>query len=140
MSPRFRARKTQRIWPFRVTVNQSGKVTWGIKVWRYSWSHSTGEHHLDTPGPGSLHWGGRKRGAKCTATSCSGQPTLPVLLREQAAAPASVRASANELIDEIDQLIRALHQCRSELCTAARLYDDETNRRVDELLRKRGRR
>jgi hypothetical protein len=61
---KFRARKSRRIWPFRVTVNQSGKVTWGIKIWRYSWSHTTGEHRFDTPGPGGLVWGGRKRGQR----------------------------------------------------------------------------
>lgn len=62
---RFRARKTRQFGPFRVTVNQSGKVTWGIKVWRYSWSHSTGEHHFNTPGWGHVAWGGRsKRRAK----------------------------------------------------------------------------
>jgi hypothetical protein len=58
---RFRARKTFRIWPFRVTVNQAGRVTWGIKVRRYSWSATTRRHTFDTPGLGRLEWGGKRR-------------------------------------------------------------------------------
>ncbi|WP_220187277.1 DUF4236 domain-containing protein [Pseudonocardia pini] len=58
---RFRARKSHRCGPVRITVNQAGRVTWGLKVGPWSWSQSTGRHSLDTPGPGGFTWGGRKR-------------------------------------------------------------------------------
>lgn len=57
---RFYARKTWRPWPFRITVNQAGRITWGLKVWRWSWSARTGEHTFDTPGPGGLRFGRRR--------------------------------------------------------------------------------
>lgn len=58
---KFYARRTFRPWPFRITVNQSGRVTWGLKVWRWSWSAATGKHTFDTPGPGYVQTSGRRR-------------------------------------------------------------------------------
>lgn len=58
---RFKARKSVRVRPFRFTVNQAGRLTWGIKVWRLSWSAATWRWTFDTPGPGRVEWGGRRR-------------------------------------------------------------------------------
>ena len=65
---------------------------------------------------------------------------LTALLRELATADthpahATVRGTAHDLVVEIDDTIRALHTRRTELCGAAREFDDATNRRVDTLLR-----
>lgn len=49
---KFYARRTRHFGPLRITINQSGRVTWGLKVWRWSWSNTTGQHTFDTPGPG----------------------------------------------------------------------------------------
>lgn len=58
---KFRMRRTRRFGPFRVTVNQSGRVTWGLKVWRWSWSAASGRHTFDTPGPGYIQTDGRRK-------------------------------------------------------------------------------
>jgi hypothetical protein len=65
---------------------------------------------------------------------------LTALLRELATddtdpARATVRGSAHDLVGDIDDTIRALYTRRTDLCGAAREFDDATNRRVDTLLR-----
>lgn len=57
---RFNFRKRVRIWPFVFNFGTRGFTGWGIKVWRYSWSARTRRHTFDTPGPGSVTWGGKK--------------------------------------------------------------------------------
>lgn len=58
---RFRARKTFRFGPFYMTLTQSGRRSFGIKLgpFRHNFTHGTST--VDTPGPGSLHFGRRKR-------------------------------------------------------------------------------
>jgi hypothetical protein len=59
---RFRARKTFRFGPFYMTVNQSGRRSFGIKVWRFSHNFTRRTTHIDTPGPGGFHHQHGKRG------------------------------------------------------------------------------
>ena len=69
---RFRARKRFRFGPFFVNFSASGGrprfTSWGLKVWRWTWNVTRGTHTVDTPGMGSLHFGGSKRRRKA-ATS-----------------------------------------------------------------------
>lgn len=58
---RFRLRKTKRFGPFYVTVNQAGRLSFGIKLGRFSHNFTRRTTHIDTPGPGSLHFGSRRR-------------------------------------------------------------------------------
>lgn len=59
---RFYARKTFRVWPFFATVTQSGRWSWGIRVWRYTYNFTRRTSTFDTPGPGYVrHQHGRKR-------------------------------------------------------------------------------
>lgn len=62
---RFRARKTFRFGPLFFTFTQRGFSSWGIKVGPFTRNFSRGTTTLDTPGPGSLHFGGgRRRGRR----------------------------------------------------------------------------
>lgn len=58
---RFRARKTLRLGPLFFTFSQSGFSSWGIKVGPFRRSFTRGTTTVDTPGPGSLHFGRRRR-------------------------------------------------------------------------------
>lgn len=64
MALRFHARKTIRLGPVRLHFTEHGYTGWGLKVGPWTWSARTGRHHLDTPGPGSVNWGGRRRGGR----------------------------------------------------------------------------
>lgn len=58
---RFRARKTFRLPPFYATVTQSGRWSFGIRVWRFSHNFTRNTTSIDTPGPGGFtHQHGRK--------------------------------------------------------------------------------
>lgn len=60
----FAARKTFRLWPFYVTVTQSGRWTWGIRIWRFSHNFTRRTSHVDSPGPGGFtyrHGGSSRR-------------------------------------------------------------------------------
>lgn len=54
----WRARKTKRIGPFRITASWNGlrslfrpRITWGTRVGWWSWNRRTG-HTINTPGFG----------------------------------------------------------------------------------------
>lgn len=55
---KFRARKTIPLGPVKLHFTEHGFSSWSIKVGPYSWNSRTGKSHFDTPGPGSLEWGG----------------------------------------------------------------------------------
>lgn len=59
--PRFRARKTVRLGPLFWTFTQRGFSSWGIRVGPFTRNFSRGTTTVDTPGPGSLHWGRGRR-------------------------------------------------------------------------------
>jgi hypothetical protein len=60
---KFRARKTFRFGPLRMTVNQAGRVSWSIKVGPITHSLSRRTTSIDTPGVGGFtHQHGRKGG------------------------------------------------------------------------------
>lgn len=61
MSIRFRARKTVRVWPFYWNFSTNGFTSWGIRIWRYNRNFARGTSSFNTPGLGSLHWGGKGR-------------------------------------------------------------------------------
>lgn len=61
---RFRARKTIRFGPLFWTFTQNGFTSWGIRIGPYRRNFTRGTSSFDSPGPGSVHWGGRKRGRR----------------------------------------------------------------------------
>ncbi|MDN5930764.1 MAG: hypothetical protein L0I24_06840 [Pseudonocardia sp.] len=46
--------------PFYINFSQGRFTSWGVKIGRFSRNFTTGPWPLNTPGPGSVH-GGRKR-------------------------------------------------------------------------------
>lgn len=59
---RFRARKTVRVGPLFWSFTQSGFASWGVKVWRGTYNVTRRTWSIDTPGPGGISGGGRRRG------------------------------------------------------------------------------
>lgn len=59
---KFRARKTFRFGPLRMTVNQAGRRSWSIRVWRYTYNITRNTSSFDTPGPGGFHHQSRTNG------------------------------------------------------------------------------
>ena len=57
---KFRARKTFRAGPLFFNFTQNGFTSWGIRVGPFTRNFTRSTSTLDTPGPGSLHWGGRR--------------------------------------------------------------------------------
>lgn len=58
---RFHARKTLRLGPVRIHLTERGFSSWGLQVGRWTWNAKTRRHTFDTPGPGYLRSGGRRR-------------------------------------------------------------------------------
>lgn len=56
---RYRFRKAIPLGPLRLRFSERGFTGWGLKLRRWSWSARTGRHTVDTPGPGSVQFGGR---------------------------------------------------------------------------------
>jgi uncharacterized membrane protein len=61
MSPSFHFRKTWRPGPFRITLTEKLRPTWGIRAGRYGYDPKTGRHSFDTPGLGWIRTSGRAR-------------------------------------------------------------------------------
>jgi hypothetical protein len=59
MMVRFRARKSFRFGPVRFHFTQRGYTGWSLHVWRWTYSNRTHRQSFNTPGPGSIQWGGR---------------------------------------------------------------------------------
>jgi hypothetical protein len=58
---RFRARKTFRVGPLFFTFTQNGFSSWGIRIGPFTKNFTRGTSTIDTPGIGSLHFGGQRR-------------------------------------------------------------------------------
>lgn len=58
---KFRARKTFWIGPFYMTVNQAGRMTFGIKVGPFTHNFTRRTTSINTPGPGGFHHQHEKR-------------------------------------------------------------------------------
>lgn len=58
---RFRMRKTISLGPLRLNFSQRGFTSWGLRIWRWGWNARTNRQSFDTPGPGGVTWGGRRR-------------------------------------------------------------------------------
>lgn len=57
---KFRMRKSFNVLPFlRLNVTQSGAKSWTWHAFGYSYNTRTQKHRYNTPGPGSVEWGGR---------------------------------------------------------------------------------
>lgn len=56
---RFRARKTMRLGPLFFTFTQNGFSSWGFQLGPWRRNFTRGTNSVDTPGPGSVHWGGK---------------------------------------------------------------------------------
>lgn len=59
---RYRFRTSRRLGPLRLNFTERGFSSWGIVVGRWSWNSRTRRHTVDTPGPGHVEFGGRRRG------------------------------------------------------------------------------
>jgi hypothetical protein len=57
---RFNFRKRVRFGPLFFNFTKRGFTGWGIKLWRFTWSARTRRSTFDTPGPGSVSWGGKR--------------------------------------------------------------------------------
>lgn len=55
---KFRARKTVPLGPVKLHFTEHGYSSWSLKLGPYSWNSRTGKSHVDTPGPGSVEFGG----------------------------------------------------------------------------------
>jgi Protein of unknown function (DUF4236) len=63
---RFNFRKRIRLGPFFWSFTTRGLTSWGVRIWRYTWNARSGRSTFDTPGPGSVSFGGgrpRRRSA-----------------------------------------------------------------------------
>lgn len=58
---KFHFRKTWRPGPFRITLTEKLRPTWGVRIGRYGYDPKTGKHSLDTPGLGYVRSSGRSR-------------------------------------------------------------------------------
>jgi hypothetical protein len=59
---KFLARKTFKLGPLRATVNQSGRWSFAIHFWRYTYNITRRTSTFNTPGPGYVrHHHGRNR-------------------------------------------------------------------------------
>jgi hypothetical protein len=58
---RFRARKTFHIGPLYMTVNQAGRLSFSIRIWRYTYNLTRRTSSFDTPGPGGFHHQHKRR-------------------------------------------------------------------------------
>lgn len=58
---RFNWRKAVAVGPLRLRFSNGRFTGWGLQVGPWTWSARTGRHSIDTPGPGSIQLGGRKR-------------------------------------------------------------------------------
>lgn len=58
---RFRWRKTARLGPVRWRFSNGRYTGWGLKFGAWTWNARTGRHSVDTPGPGSVTFGGRRQ-------------------------------------------------------------------------------
>lgn len=56
---KYRGRKTFKFGPpllhLRLTVTQSGRRSWAVKVWRYTYNITRNTSTFDTPGIGAVH-------------------------------------------------------------------------------------
>jgi hypothetical protein len=57
--PRFRLRKALRLGPFIINLTQRGLSSISLRRGRGSWNSRTKRVTYDTPGPGSLTFGGK---------------------------------------------------------------------------------
>lgn len=69
---KFHFRKTWRPGPFRITITEKLRSTWGVRAGRYGYNPKTGKHTFDTPGPGGVSWGGRSRRREASGSSSGG--------------------------------------------------------------------
>lgn len=58
---RFRARKTFRLGPLFATFTQNGFSSWGFRLGPWTHNVTRGTHTIDTPGPGHVVSGRRRR-------------------------------------------------------------------------------
>lgn len=59
--PKFRARKQLKWGWLRVNLTQRGFSSWGLRKGDWSWNERTRKTTYNSPGPGSLVWGGKRR-------------------------------------------------------------------------------
>lgn len=57
----FHVRKTIRVGPFYAVFTENGFSSWGVKWGRFTRNVTRGTTTIDTPGPGYLRFGGRRR-------------------------------------------------------------------------------
>lgn len=60
----FNWRKRFRLGPLFVNIANGRFTSWGFKWGRYTRNMTSGKTTIDTPGPGSYTYGGKKRGGR----------------------------------------------------------------------------
>lgn len=62
---KFYARPRFRLGPlffnFSATNGRPRFTSWGVKLWRWTWNFTSGQHSFDTPGPGYVKTARRRR-------------------------------------------------------------------------------
>lgn len=61
---KFRLRGRWNLGPFYVNHSKFQPTSWGIKLGPFSRNFTRGTSSIDVPGPGSVHFGGRKRSSR----------------------------------------------------------------------------
>lgn len=59
----FRLRKALKLGPVRLNFTQRGLSSISLRVGPYTWNSRARRHTVNTPGPGSFTWGGKRGGA-----------------------------------------------------------------------------
>lgn len=68
---KFHFRKTWKPGPFRVTLTEKLRPTWGVRIGPYGYDPKTGRHSFNTPGLGWLRTSGRSRSRRSTKSEGS---------------------------------------------------------------------
>lgn len=76
---KFHFRKTWKPGPFRVTITEKLRPTWGVRVGPYGYDPKTGRHSFNTPGLGWLRTSGRSRSKKAAGESSRGRGILGLI-------------------------------------------------------------
>jgi hypothetical protein len=76
---RFHFRKTWKPGPFRISITEKFRPTWGIRAGRYGYDPKTGKHSFDTPGLGWVRSSGRPRSSRRVPVERGRSPVWGVL-------------------------------------------------------------
>lgn len=61
---KFKWKKKFSFGPLRINTSQGRMTSYSLVFGRLSWNSRTRKWTFDTPGPGSVEWGGRQQGKR----------------------------------------------------------------------------